>query len=298
VMVSYPAVKMVFSWYAYHYYSYIAEYGMLAPVPWLLYFGSFIVFQIIFNFLLLVLSRGWGISRANLKSDKYYIFSILASMFIIMMFRYLYSASNQILALMIALGLIGFRVTIVVYVFMGINHTIRQLETAMFNYNIDLQNLNLHYVLIKRHKIYVLWKVIFITWLFLNAGAFFTYLMILDGDNDHWVDLMNTEFLDFILFAMISCNFRLRSSPNLFLSDIAQRPNSDGNDNVTVNFANVNANTDTIHNSIEMVSFITSNSASIDATLPTPSVSSDDTNETVENNEGEEDEIVLINKHR
>lgn len=56
---------------------------------------------------------------------------------------------------MIALGSLGFRVTIVVYVFMGVNLVIRQLETSMYNYNIDVQNVEAHYIPIKRHKLYV-----------------------------------------------------------------------------------------------------------------------------------------------
>lgn len=307
-MIAYPAVKIVFTWYAFHYYTYIAQHGTSSPVNFLVYMGSYIVFQMIFNFILLVLSRGWGISRANLKSDKYYIFSILASMLIIMMFRYLYSASNQILELMIELGLIGFSVTIVVYVFMGVNHTIRQLETSVFNYNIDMQNIDTHYTLIKRHKIYVLLKVTMITWLGLNTGAFFTNLMLFEGSEPNWVKLMNTEFLDFILFAMIACNFRLRATPNLFLSGTSPSPTVNRSNNNIDSISEINnfgnsVTSDSVDNdSIEMVSLRSrtgSNSSDIDTpTPPTLLLVSDDVNDSGDNSEGEEDEVVLINKHR
>jgi len=163
---------------------------------------------------------------SDLKSDKLYIFSILASMSMLMMFQDLYMTNNQILGLMIDLALIGFRVTIVIYVFMGVNNIIRRLESAMLSYNIDVQNIDSHYTLIKRHRIYVLLKLTLFAWMALNTVAFFTNLMMYEGSYDNWIYLMNTEFLDFTLFGMIACNLRLRAVPHLFLSSSSPPPSA------------------------------------------------------------------------
>lgn len=97
LMAFYPAVKVAFAWYAYKAYKYYSMHGDYGLENYLFFVGSKILFQVIFNLLLLVISRGWGISRSNLKSDKYYIFSILASMSILMMLENLYQPNNSVL---------------------------------------------------------------------------------------------------------------------------------------------------------------------------------------------------------
>eukprot|EP01112_Ceratiomyxa_fruticulosa_P014378 TRINITY_DN4111_c0_g2_i4.p2 TRINITY_DN4111_c0_g2~~TRINITY_DN4111_c0_g2_i4.p2 ORF type:complete len:246 (-),score=37.50 TRINITY_DN4111_c0_g2_i4:41-778(-) len=133
----------------------------------------------------------------------------------LMAFRYLY-ITNNVTSLIIALALITFNVTILVYVFLTLNQTQRYLEQNMLSSNVDVQNIRRHYASIKRHRAFVVLKVILATWLILDTFAFFANLMLFGGTDENWVNLMDNEFLDFILFCAVGYNFRHRAE-NIFI---------------------------------------------------------------------------------
>jgi len=235
IMVLFPCVKVIFTWVAAKYYQYYAEHGVELTSYWIIHWSAYIFLQSVIHLLLILLSRGWCLSKAGLKREKFVIFSLLTGLFILMGLRYLF-VNGQIVSLMIALGLITFRVSILVYIFMGVNQTIRYLEVGMFTESTDL---DLHLILMKRHKMLISLKLIIFMWLILNAVAFFTNLIFF-GAEPNWIDMMDLEFVDFILFACLGFVFRLRDGmPNLFISSFS----SDDSDPVHMQHVQLTTNT-------------------------------------------------------
>jgi len=222
VMLTYPVLKVVYAAFSVQYFYGYQITGELTLTSWVLYRLFSIVVMIDFHFILLVLSKAWSLSGSLDKSDCHVIFSLLVGLCCSMMFKLLYEEGSDVTYLLASLAYIGLRVMILACIFININHTIGRLESEMLNYNVEPEQMASRQAIVKLHKVFILLKFSLMLWVILNVVEFFCNILFFGGTDQNWVDMMNTEYIDFLLGICIGI---------LLLPNISLQPLFDPNRN-------------------------------------------------------------------
>lgn len=199
VMLTYPVFKIIYEAYSADYFHSFQISGVVELTPWIMYRVFVIIVLLDFHFILLLLSKAWSISGNLDKSDFHLMFSMLIGLCCSLMFKYLYEEASDVTFLLASLAYIGLRVMILACIFININHTIGRFEAEMLNYNADVEQIQNRQVIVKLHKVFILFKFSLMLWVILNVAEFFCNILFFSQNDQNWVDMMNTEFIDFLL---------------------------------------------------------------------------------------------------
>jgi len=175
------------------------------------------------------------------KTDSYVVFLLMVGLSCSLMFRYLYATEHEVPLLIAELFYIAFQTAILLYIFLSITKTINVLLREMLSYNIDVQNLESRFNIIRKYRIFNSFKVIMICWVALNGMEFFGSIMFFRSSDDSWINLMTSEFLDFFLCICIGYVFK-PDSTNVFLDQFVTQPetsNSGNNNNISSTPTNI-----------------------------------------------------------
>eukprot|EP01113_Clastostelium_recurvatum_P034087 TRINITY_DN4584_c0_g1_i4.p1 TRINITY_DN4584_c0_g1~~TRINITY_DN4584_c0_g1_i4.p1 ORF type:complete len:501 (+),score=88.93 TRINITY_DN4584_c0_g1_i4:49-1551(+) len=209
ILACYPLFKAVYCGNAVRFYDYYAEVGTYKHSEWALHWSLYTAFQAVFYLSLMLLSRGYSLSQYTVREERPYLFGFVSVLCLMLIMKYMV-AYNSVIYLLVSLALIMINVSILAYVFLALTQTQRRLETLMLSATNGNIGISRQSGLVQRYRAFIFFKGLLAGWLVLAVLAFFTDLMFFGATEDHWVNLMHTEFLVLILFCGIGYTFRHR----------------------------------------------------------------------------------------
>lgn len=250
MMTFFPLLKLCFCTYGTYLYNVWGYSGDPSPLQSAMYQLLFVLFQIYFRLVLCLLAKGWRMVRELQKTDSYVVFLLIVGLSCSLMFRYLYVTNNEVPLLIAELFYIAFQTAILLYIFLSITKTINVLLREMLSYNIDVQNLESRFNVIRKYRIFNSYKIIMICWVALNGMEFFGSIMFFRSSDDSWINLMTSEFLDFFLCICIGYVFK-PDSTNVFLDTFVPPENPNAVNNNYAPSTPTNITIDGIHSDNE-----------------------------------------------
>jgi len=212
VITAFPVSKIIWTGFAIYYWKGLSIQGWQPTIVIVIYYGVFIVSRAIFYGVLLVIARGWGITRDHLGRYKWFVLVTMIAVAICFGLGIVLSGYFLLISFVVYIMLL-------VLVFRSVNVNLRELSVQLANPDHDPS-------CDSRYRLYRLFKIIMLAYVTLILCV--VMLDILFLQDLMWITILLEESLDVGLFVCIGLKFRLRRI-NIYY----KLPNAQGNIQLT-----------------------------------------------------------------